>query len=81
MLRSATITSNFTSYGKESLGFYDNVNKIIKWQKIYKYPDGVDDLLDTLNHCGIARTHYPERAFYTAYVLIKEGYDVQVKTD
>jgi len=33
MSQFATITSDFTSHGKESEGFYENVDKIIKWRK------------------------------------------------
>jgi hypothetical protein len=79
MSNSVTIASNFTSHGKESLGFYDNVDKIIKWRKKYKFPEGVEELLDTLNYCGYARTYCPDRAFFAAYVLSKEGYEVTVQ--
>lgn len=81
MSNSVTITSSFTSHGKESLGFYDNVDKIIKWRKKYKLNniEGVEELLDTLNHCGYAGNYCPDRAFFAAYILSKEGYEVTVE--
>ena len=81
MSQFATITSDFTSHGKESEGFYENVDKIIKWRKKYKFHNGVEELFDTLNHCGEAGTYCPDRAFYVAYVLYKEGYGAKVKTE
>jgi hypothetical protein len=64
MAHSATVSSTFTSHGKEALGFYDNVDKIEKWRKKYKFPEGVESLLDTLNHQGYASTYIPNRAFF-----------------
>ncbi|MFA5557875.1 MAG: hypothetical protein WDA59_00240 [Methanofastidiosum sp.] len=75
---SATVKSNFTSYGKEENGFYDNVDKIGKWRKKYKFPEGVEDMFYTLNHDGKAATYVPSRAYFVAYVLLSEGYEVKV---
>ncbi len=81
MSKSATIKSNFTSHGKESEGFNDNVNKIIEWRKKYLFPEGVENIFNALNYSGRAGTHYIERIYYVAYVLVKEGYEVTVKTN
>ncbi len=78
MACSVTIYSNFTSHGKKENGFYSNVDKITKWQEEYNFPHGVVDLFDELNHCGKASTHIPSRAYFTAYVLSNEGYDVTI---
>lgn len=72
------IVSNFTSHGKEEHGFYDNVEKIRLWQDEYKIPLHTKELFDELNCSGIARTYCPERAYYVAYVLASEKYDVDV---
>ena len=74
----ATVKSNFTSYGREELGFYDNIDKINKWKKKYKFHNGIEELFDTVNFSGSAGTYEPSRAYYTAYVLTKEGYEVEV---
>lgn len=75
----ATVVSDFTSHGKESEGFYDNIDKIIKWKHKYKFSKDVEELFDTLNYCGEASTYYPDRAFYVAYVLCREGYETNIK--
>lgn len=80
-MRYATIISNFTSYGKENLGFYENVDKIMMWRKKYKLSQFAEELMDCLNHSGEARTHSPADAFLAAYVLCKEGYNVQVDAE
>lgn len=74
-----TVVSNFTSQGIDENGFYDNVDKINKWQEEYKIPLHTRELLDELNHSGIAETYCKERAYYVAYVLTSEGYDVKVE--
>ena len=73
-----TVRASFTAYGREENGFYENVQKIIKWRKKYRFPPGVEELLDTLNHCGEAATYIDARAFFVAYVLISEGYQAEV---
>jgi len=73
-----TLRANFTSYGKEENGFYENIQKIIKWQKKYCFPSGVEELFHSLNHCGKANTYEDARAFFVAYVLISEGYKAEV---
>ncbi|HCW04773.1 MAG TPA: hypothetical protein DGK91_09790 [Clostridium sp.] len=75
-----TIVSDFTSHGKESQGFYDNVEKIKRWRERYNTPQGVEELFDILNHYGRANTYCPERAYFVAYVLSSEGYKVKVIT-
>ena len=73
-----TIKASFTAHGKEENGFYENVQKIIKWREKYRFPAGVEDLFDTLNHCGEAATYMDARAFFVAYVLLCEGYEAEV---
>jgi len=81
MVHFATVYSNFTSHGKEDLGFYDNTEKIEGWRKKYKIPYDTEDLLHTLNHSGRAATYILSRAYYIAYVLASEGYEVKIVTD
>jgi len=73
------INSSFTSYGKEKLGFYENVDLIRKWRKKYKFPEGVEELFDSLNHAGETSSYIDARIYYVAYVLSNEGYEVRIE--
>ncbi len=55
-----------------------NVRLIQKWQKQYGFHNGIKEVLEEINTNGNCKTYCPDRAFFAAYVLFKEGYKARV---